>query len=71
MFNAQPTASHFIDGTYVESIGPEIEVTYAYTGEVIAVLHEATPDLVDAAVACAARLRTRPRSTGANAAQTF
>lgn len=55
MFNAQPTASHFIDGTYVESIGPEIEVTYAYTGEVIAVLHEATPDLVDAAVACAAR----------------
>jgi len=55
MLTAQPKASHFIDGDYVESTGPEIEVTYAYTGEVIATLHEATPDLVDLAVAAAAR----------------
>ncbi len=31
MLTAQPKASHFIDGDYVESTGPEIEVTYAYT----------------------------------------
>ncbi|WP_376871674.1 betaine-aldehyde dehydrogenase [Albirhodobacter sp. R86504] len=55
MFDAQPAASHFIDGKYVESDGAEIVVTYAYTGEVIARLHEATPDLVDLAVASAAR----------------
>lgn len=55
MLNAQPKASHFIDGTYVESDGPEIEVIYPYTGDVIARLHEATPDLIERAIAAASR----------------
>ncbi|MFN7222758.1 MAG: betaine-aldehyde dehydrogenase [Paracoccaceae bacterium] len=53
---AQPTASHFIDGAYVEdATGAVIEVIYPATGEVIARLHEATPALVNRAVASAAR----------------
>ncbi|WP_068304870.1 betaine-aldehyde dehydrogenase [Pararhodobacter sp. CCB-MM2] len=53
---AQPTASHFIDGQYVEdTAGAPIECVYAATGEVIARLHEATPALVDRALASAAR----------------
>jgi betaine-aldehyde dehydrogenase len=63
---AQPTASHFIDGAYVEdSAGAVIEVIYPATGEVIARLHEATPALIERAVAAAARAQaawaaTRP-----------
>ena len=53
MLTAQPTASHFINGAYVASTGPEIQVTYPYTGEVIATLNEATPDLVELAIASA------------------
>ena len=52
---AQPPASHFINGEYVESTGDLIEVTYPYTGEVIARLHAATPDLIDRAIASAAQ----------------
>lgn len=53
---AQPTASHFIDGAYVEdSAGPVIDVVYAATGEIIARVHEATPALIDRALASAAR----------------
>lgn len=53
---AQPKASHFIDGAYVEdSAGAMIEVVYPATGEVIARLHEATPALIDRALASAAR----------------
>ena len=53
---AQPKASHFIDGVYVEdSGGAAIEVIYPATGEVIARLHEATPDLIDRALASATR----------------
>ncbi|MGA0540057.1 betaine-aldehyde dehydrogenase [Neotabrizicola sp. VNH66] len=53
---AQPAASHFVDGAYVEDkAGAAIEVVYPATGEVIAVLHEATPAVVDAALASAAR----------------
>ncbi len=56
---AQPTASHFIDGAYAEdTAGATIEVIYPATGEVIAVLHEATPALVDRALASAARAQT-------------
>ena len=64
--NAQPTASHFIDGAYVEdTAGAVIEVIYPATGAVIARLHEATPALIDRALASAARAQaawaaTRP-----------
>lgn len=52
----QPTASHFIDGAYVEDrAGRPIEVIYPATGEVIATVHAATPAVVEAALASAAR----------------
>jgi betaine-aldehyde dehydrogenase len=50
----QPTASHFINGQYVEDkSGEEIPVIYPATGEVIATLHAATPAIVDQALASA------------------
>ena len=53
---AQPKASHFVDGAYVEDkAGAPIEVVYPATGEVIAVVHEATPAVVEAALASAKR----------------
>lgn len=53
---AQPKASHFVDGAYVEDkAGAPIEVIYPATGEVIAVLHEATAAVVEAALASAKR----------------
>ena len=53
---AQPQASHFIDGAFVEDIsGAEIEVIYPATGEVIARLHEATPAIMDRALNAARR----------------
>ncbi|MEI4470815.1 betaine-aldehyde dehydrogenase [Frigidibacter sp. MR17.24] len=53
---AQPKASHFIDGAYVEdTAGAEIEVIFPATGAVIARLHEATPAIVEAAIASAER----------------
>jgi betaine-aldehyde dehydrogenase len=53
---AQPKASHFVDGAYLEdSAGAPIEVIYPATGEVIATLHEATPAVIEAALASAAR----------------
>ena len=55
MLSAQPKASHFIDGAYVDSDGDEIVVTYPYTGEVIARLHAATPEVIDRAIASAGR----------------
>ena len=51
---AQPEASHFVDGDWLEDrAGAEIEVCYPGTGEVIAVLHEATPAVIEAALASA------------------
>jgi len=56
MRNAQPTASHFIDGRYVEDVeGKLIECIYPATGEVIATLHSATPAVVEQALASAVR----------------
>ena len=53
---AQPKASHFVDGAYVEDkAGAPIEVIYPATGEVIAVVHEATAAVVEAALASAKR----------------
>jgi len=53
---AQPKASHFIDGEYVEdAAGAVIESIYPATGEVIARLHAATPAIVEKAIAAAKR----------------
>ena len=63
---AQPKASHFVDGAYVEdAAGAAIDVLYPATGAVIARLHEATPAVIEAALASAARAQaawaaTRP-----------
>ncbi len=63
---AQPVASHFVDGRYIEDeAGAAIEVIYPASGEVIAVLHEATPAIIEAALASATRAQaawaaTRP-----------
>ena len=52
--NAQPTASHFINGKYVEDTsGTPIEVIYPATGEVIATVYAATPVIIDQALAAA------------------
>ena len=52
----QPVASHFINGTYVEdTAGTPIEVIYPATGEVIATVHAATPEIVDQALNAAKR----------------
>ena len=53
---AQPQASHFIDGEYVEDTdGTVIESIYPATGEVIARLHAATPQIIEKAIASAKR----------------
>ena len=53
-YPTQPTASHFINGTYVEdTAGAEIPVIYPATGEQIAVVHEATPGIVEQAITSA------------------
>jgi betaine-aldehyde dehydrogenase len=53
---AQPKASHFIDGDYVEdNTGSVIESIFPATGEVIARLHAATPAIVERAIASAKR----------------
>ena len=53
---AQPTASHFIDGVYVEDdAGKPFDSVYAATGEVIATLHSATPAIIEKAMASAVR----------------
>ncbi|EJC73782.1 betaine-aldehyde dehydrogenase [Rhizobium hidalgonense] len=53
---AQPKASHFIDGEYVEDTdGTVIESLYPATGEVIARLHAATPAIIEKAIAAAKR----------------
>ncbi|SHE34693.1 betaine aldehyde dehydrogenase [Ruegeria intermedia] len=52
----QPTASHFIDGEYVEdTAGTPIDVIYPATGEVIARLHSATPQIIEQALTSAKR----------------
>ncbi|MBP9950138.1 MAG: betaine-aldehyde dehydrogenase [Cypionkella sp.] len=53
---AQPMASHFVDGAYLEdTAGTVIEVIYPATGEVVARVHEATPAVIEAALASASR----------------
>ncbi|SDR25419.1 betaine-aldehyde dehydrogenase [Pseudovibrio sp. Tun.PSC04-5.I4] len=51
---AQPKASHFIGGTYVEdTMGEEILSLYPATQEIIARVHSATPAIITKAVAAA------------------
>ncbi|RWR09843.1 betaine-aldehyde dehydrogenase [Paenirhodobacter populi] len=48
---AQPAASHFVNGEWLEdTAGEVIEVIYPGTGEVIARLHSATPAVIGAAL---------------------
>ncbi|WP_289079708.1 aldehyde dehydrogenase family protein, partial [uncultured Sulfitobacter sp.] len=50
----QPIASHFINGEYVEDTnGTPIEVIYPATGEVIATVYAATPQIVEKAITAA------------------
>lgn len=68
---AQPTASHYINGRFVEDDqGAPLPVVYPATGETIATLHSATPNIVELAVEAARSARspgaheaggTRPR----------
>ena len=52
MRNVQPEASHFIGGAYVEdTAGAAVDCIYPATGEVVARLHEATPAIVERALA--------------------
>ena len=54
MHPAQPTASHFINGEYVEDTsGTPIDIVYAASGETIGRVHAATPDIVETALASA------------------
>ena len=54
MIDPKPTASHFINGAYVEDTeGAAIDVIYPATGEVIGRVHSATPQIVQAALAAA------------------
>jgi betaine-aldehyde dehydrogenase len=51
---AQPTASHFVNGSYLEDAqGAPIDCVYPATGEMVAHLHEATDSVVEAALAAA------------------
>lgn len=50
-YDAQPKASHFINGAYVEDTGgTPIDVIYPATGEVIARIYAATPAVIDQAL---------------------
>ena len=50
----KPTASHFVNGRYVEdTTGAPIDVVYPATGEVIATVHEATDAVIEEAITSA------------------
>ena len=52
----QPQASHYIDGAYLEDdTGAAFDSLYPYTGQPIATLHDATPEVIDRALASAER----------------
>ena len=53
--DAQPKASLFIDGRFVEGEGAVLPVLYPYTGEEIASLREASANQVAQACQAAAR----------------
>jgi len=54
MTNAQPTASHYVNGEYLEdTAGERIPVIFPATGEEIAYVHAATPAVIEAALSAA------------------
>ncbi len=56
--DARPKASHFIDGAHVEDDrGAPIDVIYPATGETVAKVHAATPEIVNRALESADRAR--------------
>ena len=56
----QPTASHFVNGAYLEdTAGEAIPVIFPATGEEIARVHAATPAVVEAAMAAAKAAQTQ------------
>jgi betaine-aldehyde dehydrogenase len=56
---AQPTASHFVNGQYLEdTTGAAFDVIYPASGAVIARLHAATPAVIEEALACASAAQT-------------
>jgi len=58
---AQPTASHYINGRFVEDDqGPPLPVVYPATGETIATLHSATPHIIELAGQAARAARGAP-----------
>ncbi|MGC1494486.1 MAG: betaine-aldehyde dehydrogenase [Sulfitobacter sp.] len=53
-YATQPTASHFINGQYVEdTTGTPIDVIYPATGEKIATVYAATPAIIEQAITSA------------------
>lgn len=55
---AQPKASHFVNGAYLEDTeGTALPVIFPGTGDTIAKLHEATPAVIEAALAAAKAAR--------------
>ena len=61
---AQPTASHFVDGAYLEDeAGKPFDSIHSATGEVIARLHAATPAVIDKAMDSAARAQVEWAAT--------
>ena len=55
-YDPQPTASHFVDGAYLEdSEGAPIPVVYPATGDEIARLHSATDSVIETALTAATR----------------
>jgi betaine-aldehyde dehydrogenase len=55
-YPTQPIASHYIDGAYAEdTAGDPIPVITPATGQVIAIVHAATPAIIEQALAAATR----------------
>ena len=60
MIDPEPTASHFINGEYVEDkSGKLVDVIYPATGNVIAQVNAATPEILEAALNAARGAQSR------------
>ncbi|WP_375262454.1 betaine-aldehyde dehydrogenase [Palleronia sp.] len=70
MTDVKPTASHYVDGKYLEDAdGTPFDVIYPATGETLATVHAATKAVTDAALDAATRAQAEwaalsPRSRG-------
>ena len=60
MIDPEPTASHFINGEYIEDkSGKLVDVIYPATGKVIAQVNAATPEILEAALNAARGAQSR------------